>query len=768
MTVGIAQLAAAYAAGVGMSLGLDISFILIFVLSYLFVCLLVLIFGVKTEPMKLAAVGMFCLGAILTSFCASPQLKSLAEYENLYVTIEGKICETPEKYDDNYRYFVNTHYIIMNGERARVREKIIITSPAEYRFGDSAAFTGFVKQIPERLNESGFDLKLFYKSKDCFFKCHAQTSAEISDTYTEFSPMYISSLLRNSISQLIDKYTYNDTSAILKAVIIGDKNHFSEDFDAVLTRTGTKRFFYPAFMHIMILTGIMAMFSSVIKKKYRDILTVIFLCLTAVFESPHPIALKACAVAAFLIIFRRRLGFIYFADVLGAAVLAIGIANPLIFYNAGFVMSVTASISVNCFIKPLTSRMKIKNRYVKRTLAVGIICTVTLIPLSAYYFHGISPYTIITAFVFLPATLVILLLSPLLLCLLALFGTAPVIGEIVTAMIWLYMKLPYAADALPFSHITIGTPSITAIIAFYTLILAFHLYNRKKHYAAFLSCIVAAGFFLVVCTLMAERINTVEFNFVNVGQGDGAVIQVPYKNTVLIDGGGGSEYGSSYDNGKEIYVPYLESMGITRADCAIVSHCHKDHADGIIAAIKTIRVRHLYLPETPSDNEVYRKLRMTAIRYGTEIHVVKDVTRLTFNSGLTITLIPPAENVFTGDDENDRSLLARVSYGETDCTFTGDMPKIKESALLSEGYVAKSEILKVAHHGSDTSSGSEFLDAVSPDFAVISVGKDNSYGLPSRRVLERLEGASVLRTDVNGDITIIADKNRIKKIRTFR
>ena len=764
---GLAYLAAAYAAGVYISPKITIVSALMFAAVYFVMCLIRRIRGRAFGFMSAAVIIMFCLGVILSQYYSAPSMRDMSRYDGLYVTLTGRICEIPRTEYDNNRYIVDVRRVSADGFFEDVRERMLITSPDCYNFGDTVDFSGFVREIDDKMNEKGFDLKRHYKSKDIFYRCFASSSAPSDMKIVSYTVYSCAERLRNSISRILDKYTYDDRGSILKAIIIGSRVVYSQKLALVLNRTGTSRFLYPAFLHIMLLVGIIGLFSGITKKKYRDIAIVILLIICAMAQSTRPVFVKGCLVVIFLIIFRRRLGYIYFPDVLGAVVLAVGIANPLMFYHAGFVSSVTASLLLSLFYEPVSERIKIKNKFVRRTLAAGIICVVGLLPLSAFFFNGISVYVIVTALIFLPATIVILILSPVLLIMLALFGRAPVVGEIVTTMVWIYMKLPYLIDALPYSHIALPKVGILTIIAFYTAVYGVYLIYKGRKYNGFLAACVAASFFAVVIAGEIPRLNTAEFTFVNVGQGDGALVQIPYRNTVLIDGGGSSGF-NEYNPGEMIYLPYLESLGISRADCAIVSHCHSDHAEGIIAAIKNIYVQHLYLPKASADNEIYRELMKAAHQNGTKVHVVDSPTALNFNSGLKIEMYPTGENALLSDDENDKSLLVRVSYGETDCYFTGDMPKAEEYGLVASGYVMPAEILKIAHHGSDTSTSEIFLDAVSPGYAVISVGEDNAYGLPSDAVLERLDGVNILRTDENGDIMITARKNGNIKIKTYK
>ena len=717
---------------------------------------------------KIIFMCIFSVAVILTQNSADIEKKEFFDYENVFVSVTGRISELPQKDGDNIRYVLDAVSILSLGEERELKERLLVTSKDCYSYGDSVTFCGFIKKLPENMSRYGFDLKRHYMSKDIFFKMYAQKSQPYNNAIKSYSVYALFNSLKNSISEIIDKYALNDKGALLKAILIGDKNEFSDSYDEVLVRTGTKRFFYPSFLHISIIIYIIGIFSTIIKKKIRDILTVFLLILYVLAQSSHPVLVKGGLLAVLVIVFKRRRGYLYFPDAVGAVVLIVGIINPLIIYDAGFISGVLASLLINFFYEPVFNSLRsIKNKTIRKTITIGFICTTGLFPISAYYFNGITPYNIITSLLFLPVTLMILLLSPLLIIMLKCFGAAPVIGEMVTTLIWIYMKVPYFIDSLPLSYIGLPKPSALFIAAFYGFLYAVWLnYRNRKEFSRFVVS-VSMIFVAVILSGQLARLNTMEITFVNVGQGDGAIIDMPYRETVVIDGGGGTEFDDDYNPGESMFLPYLQRKGISRIDCAIVSHNHKDHIQGIIAAMENIKVDHLYLPPPVNEVKYYNELIIKAKNMGTKVHILETDTVLKFKSGLIIDIKAPIKS-FATSDENDTSLLVRASFGETDCTFTGDMSELLETRYISYGKVDESEILKVAHHGSDSSSSEAFIEKVSPFLAVISVGENNAYGLPSQKVLDRLSNIRVLRTDINGDITITSDKKGIRKIKTVK
>ncbi|MCD8390887.1 MAG: DNA internalization-related competence protein ComEC/Rec2 [Firmicutes bacterium] len=773
MRINLAVLAVLYVAGVALAFKFSAAFAVFFAFLYIIIVLISAFARKNIDSVpKALYICAFCAGIVLTQHYASSELKTLNLYTDKYVTIHGRICELPDGADsETMRYVVDVRSVECDGEICETEEKLLLSSDEKYNYGDTITAEGFIQELPEKMNSSGFDARLYYKSKGIFFKCYAMKIGLSEEKITDYSLYSLTLSVKDSISKLIDKYTNNDNAAILKAILTGDKSYISDEFDTVLRRSGTKRFFYPAYLHIYLIVLFIGLFSSVLKKKHRDWAVIILLVLYAVCESSHPVFIKGCLLTAFITFFRGREGYVYFLDMLAVTVVAVTVANPLLLYDAGFVISVGASLLISEFYEPVSRYFKgIKSDWARRTVVTGVICTIGLLPLFAYYFNGVSIYTIVTAVIFIPMTLAVIVVSPLLFAMLSIFGAAPVVAQIMSCILWLYIKLPYLIAALPCAYIILPSPSLTITAAYFALIFAYRFGLKKENITAYAFVTISVTLFALTAAGAAAKINTMEINFVNVGQGDGAFIKMPFKNeTVLIDGGGGSEYNKDYNPGESIYLPYLESEGVSNVPCAIISHCHKDHIQGIIAAAENLNVEHIYLPaSTDEDNEYLAELKEVAEKRGCTLHYVSEDTRLTFDSGLTIDILAPSGTALLSDDENDQSLLVKVTNGENDCMFTGDMTTLSEYNFLKSGRVDEAEILKVAHHGSAYSSREEFIEAVNPEYSVISVGADNAYGHPARQTLERLADSTILRTDENGDIKITADKSEIKSVYTYK
>lgn len=237
----------------------------------------------------------------------------------------------------------------------------------------------------------------------------------------------------------------------------------------------------------------------------------------------------------------------------------------------------------------------------------------------------------------------------------------------------------------------------------------------------------------------------VQFHFIDVGQGDAALIRTE-KGDILIDAG----TNSSEDELKA----YLDRLGVTDIEYAVFTHPHEDHIGGADMVLNTYNVKNVVLPDATSTSKTFERM-MDAIE-AEKCGVIEATPDKTFKVGeLTCTILAPISTSYT--ETNDYSVVIRADYGETSVLFTGDAETHSEEEML-ERYRFKGlldcDILKAGHHGSDTSSSQAFLDAVTPVYAVISVGEGNTYGHPIQAILARYEAmkAEILRTDKEGDI----------------
>jgi competence protein ComEC len=264
-----------------------------------------------------------------------------------------------------------------------------------------------------------------------------------------------------------------------------------------------------------------------------------------------------------------------------------------------------------------------------------------------------------------------------------------------------------------------------------------------------------------------------ELTAIDVGQGDSLLICFPDSKLMLIDGGGVLAFGrraatTRIDIGEDVVSPYLWSRSIRKIDVVALTHAHDDHAGGLPAIIENFHPSELWtgaMAPSAAWSAVHQKARAENVKI-----LALPAGRSFDFGGARIEVISPPAGYLPGDGPtNDDSLALRVTYGQRSLLLTGDMEKPMERSALAGAEPLRADILKVGHHGSNTSSIDPFLDAVSPRFAVISDGFENTFRHPHPKVLERLAAhhATVLRTDQDGLITFRTDGRRIS-VETFR
>ena len=254
-----------------------------------------------------------------------------------------------------------------------------------------------------------------------------------------------------------------------------------------------------------------------------------------------------------------------------------------------------------------------------------------------------------------------------------------------------------------------------------------------------------------------------EVTSIDVGQGDSLLVVFPQGKRVVIDTGGVLEYGRvkrkpNLDMGEDVVSPYLWNRGIRRIDVLVATHAHADHIGGALAVLENFRPTELWVGANPPEELVAQ-----AEKRRVKVFELRATDPFEYSGAQVEILSPPEDYAQTKSGNND-SLALRIVFGSTSFLLTGDMESPMEYRLLADGRLTHSDVLKVGHHGSKTSTTGPFLDAVSPSIALISAGYANSFGHPHPSVVQRLneKHAVILRTDENGLTTVRSDGRRIR------
>ncbi|GMK49128.1 competence protein ComEC [Paenibacillus glycanilyticus] len=241
--------------------------------------------------------------------------------------------------------------------------------------------------------------------------------------------------------------------------------------------------------------------------------------------------------------------------------------------------------------------------------------------------------------------------------------------------------------------------------------------------------------------------------FLDVGQGDATYIKTPYGDDILIDGGNNS-YGDDV-------VADLKKLGVDDIEVMISTHPDADHVGGLDTVLAAFKVEAVYAPKVSHTTQTFKDFLTAVKNEKLTIKEAKAGLKLPLK-GITATFVGPTK-AYAKSDLNDWSAVLRVVNDKNSFLFTGDAEKKSESDMIASKVTLKADVLKVGHHGSDTSSSAPFVKAVEPKYAVISVGAKNSYGHPTQTTLNTLKAAkaTIYRTDNSGTITFVSDGTKI-------
>jgi competence protein ComEC len=340
------------------------------------------------------------------------------------------------------------------------------------------------------------------------------------------------------------------------------------------------------------------------------------------------------------------------------------------------------------------------------------------------------------------------------------------VAKAVGGLLWLSQRVVnFHATIEP--HWRIPTPPLWLAVAFSAALIAAAV-ARGRWFRTAAGAAVAALLALMLWSPFSPDVpaGQLEMATIDVGQGDSIFVALPDGKRMLVDAGGIPAFRgqpkAQLDIGEDVVAPYLWNRGIRSLDVVAASHGHEDHIGGMPAIIDDFHPKELWIGAEP-DSAPWRAVREAAARNGVRIVSMQSPSRFAFG-GAEVQVLAPMPGYVPGEAAtNNDSLVLRLSYGRRSFLLTGDVERPVEQWMLYENEMDRTDVLKTPHHGSRTSSTAEFLDAVSPVFAVISLGLENSYGFPNREVLERLEerGVMVFRTDQDGLVSIRSDGRRL-------
>lgn len=668
--------------------------------------------------------------------------------------------------------------------------KLLVYFPYEYQRiifpGQTINLTDVrIESLPEPRNPGQFDYGAFLRWRGVVAQCKIYDSLNviIQAALPVFSlENRLFYPLRQQLIRKIEWYFSPDASGFLKALLLGVREDLNDDVIEDFQKAGV--------MHVLAISGLHVGFVALIFYillsffpiyfKRRNILVIVLLVLYMFLTGSNPPVVRATLMAAFfsLAINLERKGAVY--NYLFAAALIILLFQPQQLFWVGFQFSFAAVLSIVYFFGKLEPpagkalefigsekwRHRLKNWLVIPFL-VSLAAQLGTIPLVMHYFHKLSLISFFLNIIVIPYIGMLVAVGFLFLLLSFINGVlAEVAANFLAFLIDILIRLVNGAANLQGAFFNIPTFSVLDILIYSAFVLL--LFNLQKE--------MARRYFAAALTLLLLAWGSIHllrqpaFNLImmDVGQGDGALLATPREKVVMIDTGPANEYNSAADFA---LIPTLQYLAIKTVNYLFITHPHLDHLGGTFRLLEYAHVDSVFLTPVPVsyhwNDTLLQVLERSAIPY----RFLKIGDRLVVDEETRIYALGPfprfIEDPLSNDyNLNNSSLVLLVKHRDHSILFTGDAEAEAEIYLQLWRNVLKSDILKVAHHGSKTSSTEGILAFIRPEIAAISVAERNKFGHPSNKVLERLSvyGSQIFRTDRQKAIWLRLKKGHWKRI----
>ncbi len=642
------------------------------------------------------------------------------------------------------------------------------------KIGNKLSFIGTIKRANNKRNPNEFDYEKYLKSKNIVgvINCYRPETIDIiDDNQYWFSNIIFS--LRRTIDNRIKLLHNKKASALLKGLLLADRNDIDYEIKKNFMNTGVIHVLAVSGLHVGFISLIFFFLFARFGIRYQFVLTIMGILFFLILTKGHSSVFRASVMAITFLIAKLTNRSTNGINSLAIAALIILLLSPKELFNPGFLLSFSAVLSILILYPILSKKIKAvkMNYFIKKFLlflSVTFVAQLGTLPFTLIYFNKLSLVSLFANLFVIPLIGVIvgiailtLSVSILSIWLATFFATANIL--LIDSLYFLVTKM----SVLSFAFIPVYNFSVLDGIFFYTFltIIFYAIYKFKNNIALFAVLILSIFSFIFFMefdntNLLPEH--DLSIDFIDVGQGDAILIKFPNNKTALIDAGNRSEY---FDTGERIILPLLKRLGIEKLDYAFISHLDTDHFGGIISLIENGIVKYLYKPVKDSTYkekifEEYLKKKNIPFRYYSKSKMSIGECNLYFLNDTT-------DNIYKSFDINNNSGIIKLVYGKTSFLFVGDLETEGEYYLVDKYKdFLKSDILKVGHHGSKTSSSNLFLDAVNPEIGIISAGILNKFHHPSKIILKRLKKhkIKIRRTDKEGAIILTSNGNTIQNI----
>lgn len=577
--------------------------------------------------------------------------------------------------------------------------------------------------------------------------------------------------IRKSIDSQIQKYCNKNSAALLRGLLLADRSEIDYETRESFVNAGVIHVLAVSGLHVGFIILIFLFLFNRFNIVLRYILTIAGLLLFLIITGSQPSVFRAAIMSVVLIISFLSNRSYNSINAISLAAFIIILINPQEIFNPGFQLSFSAVLSI-LILYPVfqknISQLKITNKFINNILlfaAISMAAQIGTIPFTLYYFKKLSIVALFANFIVIPAIGFIVGIGIFMLTVSIVWNWLAEIYSAVNDVLiyFLYKFVEWSADT-EFSYLTITDFSKYDSVIFYLAILSLFLFYKyfvsiKTKVLFLLLFIINVGLLVSLDNNSFLKKNKLVIIAIDVGQGDGIFIKFPNGETALIDAGNRTP---NFDTGERIIKPFFENIGIDKIDYAFVSHMDADHYGGFISLFEKGFVKTIY--KSPLDTTLKKDINFEKFAAEKNIplkYYEKEILKIG-NCRLYI-LNDTHSPIYNSLTINDKSGIFKLVFGNTSFLFTGDAGVKPERIIINEyKSFLDSDVLKLGHHGSKTSTSEELLDVVTPEYAIISAGVENKFKHPSKEVVDRLinKNVKMKRTDLQG--AVIFESNGYK------
>ncbi|UCB57696.1 MAG: DNA internalization-related competence protein ComEC/Rec2 [Candidatus Omnitrophota bacterium] len=684
------------------------------------------------------------------------------------VSIRGRVTSAPEVTQTFY-HTPKTTFILraselgvkQNWQKTEGLVKVTLYGERKIEYGDRLFLEGSLLRPLSLRNPGGFNYREYLANHDIFalLKVKEKDALRRISSQRDFVKNVFN--LKEKLRGIIYQYLEPKEASLLSAILLGERSSLSEDIKDLFIHTGTIHILAISGLHIALIASIIVALFKLFRlgRRLTFILTILVLIAYASLSGARPSVVRATIMASVVLFGYLINREIEIYNSLGLSALIILIARPYYLFEAGFQLSFLSVISIVYFTPKIEGLFPVSNRclfYLVRVASASLAAWIGLAPITAFYFNIVTPVAILANIALIP------LLLPLVgagisFLVFAFFSAS--LGSIFAGASWLSIIVLKGVAGLisriPLGYFRCASPDIFFFFGYYLLVLIFFNYKRLRISKAKLAITFAlAANILVWAPFFRQTSDKLRVTFLDVGKADAIFIEFPNSsNTILIDGG-------ENDAGRWVILPFLWNKGIKKIDAVVLTHPDNDHVGGLASVLENIKVDCVFDNGMSKESSSYNNYKKLAEEKAPCYRLIKGGTEVSGLSGIKLFMLHPAHLSGDKDDTNNNSLVLKLVYKKVSFLFCADIQKQAIREILSYGPILKSSVIKVPHHGSDEGSiEEELFQAVSAKAAVISVDRNNRFGLPAPEVLERLktQGAQVYKTAESGAITISTD-----------